>query len=191
MASSLLTVLMMMGAGMAAASQGGVADVVNSARHAVGGSSNGSPGSGSNGSATGGGSGGDAKGGTGTGRQAGSGGSVDAAGCAAAVASVKADMPTAGNPAGINHALDVVTTNCQKNPQAHGLLNALNHLAASHGNGKGHAGSPPGHSGNPPGHSGAPPGQSGNPPPGHSGDPHGHSGDPHGHSGDPHGGGKP
>ena len=185
MTSSVLTILMMMGAGMAAASQGGVADIVNSARSAVDGSSDGSHASGTDGSATGGGSGG-----TGSGAEAGSGGPVNAASCAAAVASVKADMPTAGNPAGINHAIDVVTANCQKNPQAHGLLNALNHMAASHGNGKGHAGSPPGQSGNP-GHSGAPPGESGNPPPSHSGDPQGHSGDLHGHSGDPHGGGKP
>src|SRR2546425_7125180 len=71
--------------------------------------------------------------------------------CQAIVTAVLASPPTQGDVHGIEHAIAVVEANCEKNPQAQGLLNALQHLEAnatkhagptSHagGNGKGHGG---------------------------------------------------
>ncbi len=65
--------------------------------------------------------------------------------CSATVAAVRANMPAAGDATGISHALSVLEANCAKNPQAHGLINAIQNV----GHGKGHtnnahgAGKPP------------------------------------------------
>ncbi len=65
--------------------------------------------------------------------------------CSATVAAVRATMPAADDTTGIAHALSVLEANCAKNPQAHGLINAIQNV----GHGKGHttnghgAGKPP------------------------------------------------
>ncbi len=65
--------------------------------------------------------------------------------CSATVAAVRANMPAADDTTGIAHALSVLEANCAKNPQAHGLINAIQNV----GHGKGHtnnghgAGKPP------------------------------------------------
>jgi hypothetical protein len=55
--------------------------------------------------------------------------------CTATVALVRAAMPAADDATGVAHALSVLATNCGKNPQAHGLINAIQKLG--HGNGQG------------------------------------------------------
>ena len=54
--------------------------------------------------------------------------------CTATVAAVRAEMPAAGDSTGLAHALSVLETNCTKNPQAQGLINAIGEM----GHGKGH-----------------------------------------------------
>ena len=100
--------------------------------------------------------------------------------CASTVAAVRADMPTAGNTTGLAHALSVLETNCGNNPQAHGLINAIQnighgkgHTTNGHGGGGKPTSSPP--PGPPPSHGGGKPTSS--PPPSHGGgSSHGNSG---------------
>jgi hypothetical protein len=106
-----------------------------------------------------------------------------ASACAATVTDVRVDMPGANDTAGIAHALSVLEANCAKNPQAHGLINALEKM----GHGKGHGNN--GHSGGPPpGHTNN--GHGGGPPPGHTNNGHG-GGPPSGHTNNGHSGSPP
>jgi hypothetical protein len=51
--------------------------------------------------------------------------------CQGALTDVQQDLPTADDATGLAHAIWVVEANCEKNPQAPGLVNALNHLVAN------------------------------------------------------------
>jgi hypothetical protein len=51
--------------------------------------------------------------------------------CQGTLKDVQQDLPTADEATGIAHAIWVVEANCEKNPQAPGLVNALNHLVAN------------------------------------------------------------
>jgi hypothetical protein len=51
--------------------------------------------------------------------------------CQGALKDVQLDLPTADEATGLAHAIWVVEANCEKNPQAPGLVNALNHLVAN------------------------------------------------------------
>ena len=51
--------------------------------------------------------------------------------CQAALDGVIADLPEEGDSTGLAHAIEVVEANCEKNPKARGLLNALEHLVAN------------------------------------------------------------
>jgi len=90
--------------------------------------------------------------------------------CEEAMASARVSMPAAGDTAGIQHAIAVVSANCAKAPQAQGLLNALDHLL---GNPGGNGNPDPGSGGNGSpgsGGNGSPgSGGSGNPDPGSGG----------------------
>jgi hypothetical protein len=71
--------------------------------------------------------------------------------CAITVAGVRGAMPAAGDTTGIVHAISVLSANCANDPQAHGLINALQKLGQGSGQGSGHG--PKGHgAGPPPGH---------------------------------------
>ena len=65
---------------------------------------------------------------------AGSGTGTSAETCTAAVAAVRAEMPAADDSTGLANALSALETNCAKNPQAQGLINAIQEM----GHGKGH-----------------------------------------------------
>ena len=51
--------------------------------------------------------------------------------CQGTLKDVQQDPPTADEATGLAHAIWVVEANCEKNPQAPGLVNALNHLVAN------------------------------------------------------------
>jgi hypothetical protein len=51
--------------------------------------------------------------------------------CQGTLTDVQQDLPTADEATGLAHAIWVVEANCEKNPQAPGLVNALNHLVAN------------------------------------------------------------
>lgn len=144
--SSAFAVLILLSAGAAVAQQGGLQKLAAGAQDAIYGkdhsglakeqaatSASADPTT----SAGGGGGGGGGHGGGATGTPAGV--------CSATVATVRANMPAAGDATGISHALSVLEANCAKNPQAHGLINAIQNV----GHGKGHtnnahgAGKPP------------------------------------------------
>ncbi|MEA2557715.1 MAG: hypothetical protein QOG88_1253 [Actinomycetota bacterium] len=107
--------------------------------------------------------------GTGGDTRANGGSGSTASACAATVTDVRVDMPSANDAAGIAHALAVLELNCAKDPQAHGLINALQKM----GHGKGHTNN----------------GHGGGPPPGHTNN--GHGGHPNGHTNNGQGGGPP
>jgi hypothetical protein len=107
--------------------------------------------------------------GTGSDTRANGGSGSTASACAATVTDVRVDMPSANDTAKIAHALAVLEANCAKDPQAHGLINALQRM----GHGKGHTNN----------------GHGGGPPPGHTNN--GHGGHPNGHTNNGHGGGPP
>ena len=79
-------------------------------------------------------------------------GSPASDGCSAIVEAYRQAAPPSDDASALHHAIDVVSANCEKNPQASGLIRALQRLAtnaerqaerAGHGggNGNGHGGS--------------------------------------------------
>ena len=64
--------------------------------------------------------------------------------CSATVVAVRANMPVADDTTGIAHALSVLEANCAKNPQAQGLINAIQQVGhAAGGANTGHGTGPP------------------------------------------------
>jgi hypothetical protein len=62
---------------------------------------------------------------------AGGGTTHTAADCQASLTGVQSALPAAQDATGLAHAIWVVEANCEKNPQAPGLVNALDHLVAN------------------------------------------------------------
>lgn len=142
--SCLMTVLILAGASLAGAAPGGLDGLVKHARDAVFGTKvvmdkAAEARAAEDSEGTDGGDGTDEGDGTdgGSGDGSGSGGGVithTAEDCQAAMA-VGQDALDSGT--GLRHAIVVVEANCEKNPQAQGLLNALQHLVENQGEGNG------------------------------------------------------